>query len=321
MQNAVTVLEPRTALQAQSEINPALFYRFVQFVDATPRTIETYKKALLRFGDWLASKRITRPTREDVIAYRDELEQSHKPTTVQTYITAVRLFFKWLDAEGKYPNIADHVKGAKLSKLHKREYLTSSQIKAVLGSFEKVGEHGSRDYAMIALMVTCGLRTIEVVRANIEDLRTRGDSTVIYVQGKGQSERADFVKVSEHVEASLRAYLKTRGTVSKKEPLFTSTSNNSKGCRLSTRTIREVVKSRLRNAGFDDEKWTAHSLRHTAVTLALLAGKRLDEAQQFARHANIATTMIYNHAIDRDKNSCNEAVSQAIFKEIPICES
>ena len=73
------------------------------------------------------------------------------------------------------------------------------------------------------------------------------------------------------------------------------------------------MKARLCGAGYDSNKLTAHSLRHTAVTLSLLAGRDLAEVQQFARHASISTTMIYNHAIDKAKNGCSEAITAAIF--------
>jgi integrase/recombinase XerD len=48
---------------------------------------------------------------------------------------------------------------------------------------------------------------------------------------------------------------------------------------------------------------TAHCLRHTAVTLALQAGATIQEVQAFARHANINTTLIYAHNIDRIRDA------------------
>ena len=162
-------------------------------------------------------------------------------------------------------------------------------------------------------MVTGGLRDIEIHRANIEDLRTLGDSTVLYIQGKGKDEKADYIKVTPVVEAALRDYIKTRRKPAKEEALFTSLSNNSQGKRLSTRSISGIVKQRLKNAGFDSDRLTAHSLRHTAVTLSLIGGNTLQEVQQFARHENISTTQIYAHNLDRAKNRCEETISSSIF--------
>ena len=82
---------------------------------------------------------------------------------------------------------------------------------------------------------------------------------------------------------------------------------------MTTRAISGIAKAHMVEAGYNSDKLTAHSLRHTAVTLSLLAGKPLEEVQQFARHANMATTMIYNHALDKAKNGCSEAIAKAIF--------
>ncbi|OLF49049.1 tyrosine-type recombinase/integrase, partial [Streptococcus acidominimus] len=224
-----------------------------------------------------------------------------------------RIFFKWTAQEGLYPNIAEHVKGAKLDKNHKKDYLTSRQAKEVLAGVQTDSEEGLRNYAILSLMVTGGLRTIEVSRADVEDLRTVGESTVLYIQGKGREEKTEYIKISAPVEKAIRSYLKARENVEEGQPLFTSTSNNSKGKRITTRTVSGVVKTALRNAGYDSARLTAHSLRHTAITLALLAGREITEVQQFARHANLNTTMIYNHALDQAKNGCSDAISSAIF--------
>ena len=136
---------------------------------------------------------------------------------------------------------------------------------------------------------------------------------MLFVQGKGRDEKTDYIKVSAPVERAIRQYLKERGETDPAAPLFASMSNNSKGQRMTTRSISGMVKQRLQAAGYNSERLTAHSLRHTAVTLALLAGKDITEVQQFARHTNIATTMIYNHALDKAKNTCGAAITEAIF--------
>lgn len=310
--NEIIVQESNSIIEYKS-ITTDLFAKFIDFVDATPKTIQTYTRAIRQFAKWLEAHGITQPTREDVIAYREELKAEHKPSTVQNYITAVRLFFQWAEREGFYSNIADHIKGAKLDKNHKKDYLTSRQVKKVLEQAKGESIEGLRNYAILVLMFTGGLRTIEVSRANIEDLRTAGDNTVLYIQGKGHEEKTDYIKLMPEVEDAIRAYLKARGASDNKEPLFTSLSNNSKGARISTRSVSGIVKEALVNAGFNSDKLTAHSTRHTAVTLALMGGQSLQEVQQFARHTNIATTQIYAHNLDRAKNQCEATIAKAIF--------
>ena len=311
--NTLATVEGGNTLQAPQEITEDLYNSFIAYIDASQKTVETYTRAIRQFAKYMAENGIRRPVRKDIIAYREWLKEDHKPTTVQNYITAVRLFFQWTEQEKLYPNIADHIKGAKLDRNHKKDYLTSRQVKKVLETAKEDSIQGLRNYAILAVMFTGGLRTIEVSRANIEDLRTAGDDTALYLQGKGHEERTDYIKLMPEVEDALRAYLTARGATDPKEPLFTSTSNNSKGKRISTRTVSGIVKEALKNAGYNSEKLTAHSTRHTAVTLALMGGQKLEEVQQFARHKNLATTLIYAHNLDRAKNQCEATIAKAIF--------
>ena len=302
------------AIQAQGVLSEELYFRFVAFIDAKPATTATYTRALRQMFKYFMENGITQPQREDILSYRESLKASGlKPTTVQNYITATRLFFQWTEQERIYPNVAAHIKGAKLDRSHKKDYLTSRQAKTILSDIDRSTPQGVRDYAIITLMITGGLRTIEVVRADVGDLRTVGDDTVLFIQGKGRDEKTEYVKLSSPVEKAIRDYLRIRGDVASTAPLFVSMSNNSKGERMTTRSVSGIAKACMVEAGYNSSRLTAHSLRHTAVTLSLLAGKPLEEVQQFARHANIATTMIYAHHLDQAKNGCAEAIASAIF--------
>lgn len=287
--------------------------RFFMFIDVKAKSAETYKKATKQFMRYLSENGITEPTRETVISWREYLRAEHKPTTIQLYLTAVKLFFTWLEQEGLYKNIANKVKGVKIQKGHKKDSLTSNQSKEVLGDIDTTTAKGKRDYAIVALLLTTGLRTIEIIRADVADLRTVGDSTVLFILGKGRDEKNEYVKVAPQVEKALREYLKTRDIKDESEPLFTSTSNENKGGRLTTRTISKIAKTSLVNAGLNSDRLTAHSFRHTAGTLALMNGAELTQVQQLLRHTNINTTMIYLHSIDRAKNNSEAIVADAIF--------
>ena len=300
------------SVQAQA-VTGSLFTGFIAYLDASPKTVETYTKSLRAFFKWIAERGITQPQFTDVKAYRDDLLSKYKPSTCTAYIFVVRRFFEWTESAGLYPNVAGKLKGAKLNRDFKKDYLTSSQVRDVLGGIEASSLQGMRDKAIVSLMVACGLRDIEVARANIEDLRTVGDNTVLFLQGKGRSERSEFVIVPQAVERAIRVYLKARGEAQGAEALFTSLSNNSRGQRMTTRSISGIAKAAMRGAGFDSERLTAHSLRHTAVTLALIGGATVQEAQQFARHKSIATTMIYSHNLEAMSNPCSGLVADSIF--------
>lgn len=300
---------------SRSFLSDELQQRFISFCDASEQSLRTYNASLRQLMRYLRANNIAAPNRADILTYREYLKSKYKPCTVSLYMVAVRLFFRWMQQEGIYQNVADHVKGAKLDRKHKKDYMTAQQIKNVFSTTDVDKLTGIRDYAILALMTTAGLRCIEVTRANVGDIRVSGNGTVLHIQGKGREEKAESVAVPKEVETVIRGYLAHRKYLNDEKPLFASVSNNSFENRLTTRSISRIVKNHMRAAGYDSERWTAHSLRHTAVTLALLSGKTLQEAQIFARHADISTTTIYAHNLDNAqvKTICGKAVADEIF--------
>ena len=310
---ALTTAGPLPAAPGQ-EITAALYDQFISFVDVAAGSVETYARALSQFFRWIRREEIRQPQRADVIRYREELKQDHKAATVQNYIVAVRLFFQWTAAAGIYPDITEGIKGAKVSKTHKRDALTVQQAQHVLEmQAEKETKTAARDYAIILTGITCGLRAVEMRRANIEDLRTLGDQTVLFIQGKGEEEAGEFVIITEPVEKALREYLKSRGSCPGSAPLFTSASNLNRGGRLTTRSISRIIKTALVAAGYNSDRWTAHTLRHTAGTINLTAGGTLQETQQLLRHKDINTTTIYAHNLERLQSRSEQRITAALF--------
>lgn len=293
-------------------IDNDLLKKFLEYLDASEKTVQTYTRALRQFFKFLYENNITQPQRADILAFRDNLkDKGRKPTTIKSYIVAVRLFFQWTNQEGLYPNIADKIKGAKLDHAHKKDYLTVDQIKDVLNGIDTSTLTGARDYAIIVLMVTGGLRTIEVSRADMDDMRNVGNSPALYIQGKGREEKTEYVKLPLQVFKAIGRY---REMLTKQyDVLFVSTSNNNKGQRLTTRSISGIVKRRLKEAGYTSNRLTAHSLRHTAGTLNLMNGGTLEETQQLLRHSNINTTMIYLHHLERENNQSEKRIADALF--------
>ena len=310
--NELTVMNT-TELAARQELNGELFSRWTSYIDASPKTIDTYSKAIKQFFIYLQDNGISQPQREDIVAYREYLKEDHKPTTVQSYLAAVKLFFKWTEQEGFYQNIADRVKGAKIDTEHKKDYLTTKQVNKLLGAIDRSTLKGKRDYAMLSVMVTTGLRTISIINANIEDIRTAGHATALFYKGQGHEEKATYVKLAEPVEDAIRDYLTARGTIDGKEPLFSSVANRNSGGRMTTRSISRVAKESLIDVDLISDRLTAHSFRHTAATLNLLNGGTVEETQQLLDHANINTTLIYSHALERAKNNSEQRIAKAIF--------
>lgn len=300
-------------LLTASGIGSDIFAQWINYLDVKDKTAQTYTRAIRQFAYFLEDQAISRPTREDVLLYRETLRASRKPATIQAYMTAVKLFFSWTDLNGIYPNISQKIKGARIEKSHKKDPLTVKQASRVLNAINRKTLSGLRDYAILTLMLTSGLRTIEVSRALIGDLRTVGDFTALFIQGKGRDEKSEYIKIAEPVEEAIRAYLTARKETSPEAPLFVSDAHRNAGGGLTTRSISRIVKESFRAVGLDSDRLTAHSLRHTAATLNLLNGGTVEETQQLLRHSNINTTLIYSHALERAQNNSESRIATAIF--------
>ncbi len=285
---------------------------FFLFLDVSEKTMATYRRALKQLFAFFHSNNITTPTYDDILLFKKNLEARNcKSATIALYLAATRRFFSWCEQKNIFQNVAVGVKAPKQERGHKRDFLGAKQLKLLLSTIKRETLEGKRNYAIMALMSVGGLRTIEVSRANVEDIRILGDFTVLYVQGKGRKDRTEFVKLPEPVLKAINEYLSER--TSGGDALFVSTSNRNRNGRLTTRTISGIAKKAMRKAGFDSTRLSAHSLRHSAVTLSLLAGADLADVQAFARHSNITTTQIYSHTVDRVKSSCENMISDAIF--------
>ena len=287
---------------------------FFSFLDVAPKTADTYRKALKQFISFLNERGIKNPHREDIITFKKSLaDNGKKNATIALYLSAVRRFFSWCEAENIYPDITRGIKSPRIDAGHKKDCFSGNQIRDIMNGINRNSLEGMRNFAMFGLMAVCGLRTVEVSRANVEDLRNVAGVTCLFIMGKGKTSKSDFVKVPPQVEKAIRTYLNARGNVKSSEPLFVSCSRRNKNQRLSTRTISGVAKSAMTDTGYISERWTAHSLRHSAVTLALMAGNNLDDVKAFARHNSVNTTLIYAHNVNRLKSACEASIAQAIF--------
>ena len=303
MTDKLATIAPRsdeTALATTLDYS-VIIDRFLEAHDIKPKSKETYRRALKQFFTYLETEGVTRPTRETLIAYKAYLiDKQLSAYTVSAYIIALRKLFQWTESERLYANIASQIKGQKKPKGFKKDALSVKQAQKLLIDMETDTLSGARDYALVNLLVRTGLRTIEAVRANVEDIRQQGEQAVLFIQGKGRDSKDDIVILTEETLEPIRAYISMRGQgVKDSSPLFISHSDRNYGQRLTTRSVSRIVKDKLQASGLDDKRLTAHSLRHTAVTFSLIGGASIQEAQTLARHSDINTTLIYAHNLDR----------------------
>lgn len=242
-----------------------------------------------------------------------------RPATVAQYLRSVCQFFRWTAASGYYPNIAENIHAPKLRQdFHKKDALTAGDVltieqsitarahtraieaaqshKDTAGRIARATEQGKRLYAIYTLAVNAGMRTIEISRANVKDIETKDGQAFIYIWGKGHAEPDAKKPIAGEVYDAIRDYLNSRrDRPTANSPLFVSTGNRSGGQRIAETTISRMLKKAMQGAGYDSERITAHTLRHTAGTNIMELTGDLYTAQRYMRHASPATTEIYLH--------------------------
>lgn len=350
MVNSITAITPATDRITAPEmqgLKPALFDNFISYIDRGEKTTRTYVTNLRQFAAYLAYADIKRPTRRDILSYRQYLSAEHdaiqldkgspagwkyrtdkngnrckvvcRPNTVKQYLQSVRQFFTWTAANGFYPNIAANIHTPKISQdIHKKDALTAADVLTIENSIKdaaakkiataarkekdtagricRAKEQGKRDYAIYLLAVNAGLRCVEISRATVKDLSLRGGNASLYVWGKGHTEPDAKKPLAPEVYTAIRDYLESRSdSPSGSSPLFVATGNRSGGKRIAETTISKILKKAMQRAGYDSERITAHSLRHTAGTAVQEITGDIYETQKYMRHASPATTEIYLH--------------------------
>lgn len=288
---------------------------FINSQDVKESSKLLYRRTLKQYFNWVDKKSylLSEIARPQLLEYKEELLSSGMSSlTVGSYITSVRRFYEWTEANKYYPNVAKAIKTPKRKQQFKKQPLLPAQATALLSYYQ---DKALRDYAIVNLLLRTGLRTIEVIRANVEDITFKGSQRVLLVQGKGRDERDNFVLLTDKAYQPIADYLATRGKVNSSEPLFTSTSNNSRGERLSTRSISYIAKEGLKAIGLDERAFTAHSLRHTTAVNILRGGGSLEQAQMTLRHSNPATTQIYTATLNEERRLQNsgEALIDSLY--------
>lgn len=201
-------------------------------------------------------------------------------------LSAIKSFYKYLTVRTRQLN-ENPVADLEYPKLRKSlpKYLTLEQCQALLSSVS--GANQTRDYAILMLFLSCGIRRSELVGLNLSDVH----EDRIRVVGKGNKER--IVYFGTPCRQALDAYLDERKkkVLTDNRALFGSRDGN----RISVSAVHRLVKKALLTAGLDPQQYSAHKLRHTAATLMLSNGVDVKTLQEVLGHENLNTTQIYTH--------------------------
>lgn len=283
--------------------------------DAASDTLNTYRRQVQQFVDWCDRQKIhpAEVTKDDIKHYRRWMveKKKFKPATISLKLSVVKRFYQAAVEQGLISiNPAVGVKPPKEKRdpAERISYLEKAEVEQFLEAIPQDGTlKAARDKALLAIMTLEGPRTVELHRANISDLVRQGGNMGIRVEGK---RNIRVVPLTPDIANLLMIYLETRKesgeTLKPSTPLFIAVGNRAGGQRISRRGIRLIVDYYLQQTELKQTPGrtiSAHSLRHTAGTLALRSGAELRQVQDLLGHADPRTTCIYAHIADRWMNN------------------
>lgn len=287
---------------------PRAAKRFVEFFTANIRNRNTrlaYAHAIGRFFRWCEDRHLELPQIEPtLVAAYIEQHSGSVPSRKQA-LAAIRMLFDWLVIGQVLPmNPAAAVRGPKyVVKRGKTPVLEADQARRLIdaidvGTPEKPNIIGLRDRALIGVMVYSFARVSAVLGMSVEDYYQNGKRWWFRLHEKGgkRHEVPAHHKAEEYVDA----YLIAAGVAGdKKGPLFRSVDR--------TRSLTErrlhrtealmMIKRRSRTADLPDST-CCHTFRATGITVYLLNGGTIENAQRIAAHESPRTTKLYDRTSD-----------------------
>lgn len=285
----------------ESEENwEVLLAAFLDSQDIRQTSRDTYYWGMVQYFKWIESSgRVMKSlTPADVMSFKSYLvKQKLSALTIGSYLTAVRRFYAWTESTMLYPNIARSVRPPRGKKGFKKMHLNESEATQLLAYLKS---KSLRDYAIVNLILRTGLRTIEVIRADVGDIKHKRGRRILKVWGKGFDDKDNFVILGDATWMPIQEYLNTREKTRKDEPLFLTEGKGHRGARMSTRSVQYVCKEAMKSIGLDGHEYSAHSLRHTTAVLILKNGGDWQDVQRVLRHASPATSQIYTATIEEE---------------------
>lgn len=260
-------------------------------------TVESYSRDLREFaafaGEETSGKEIEGRT---IRGYVYTLHKKNKSSSVARKLSSLRTFFRFLLREQIVKN--DPVAGISMPKQDKYMpvFLTVDEVFALMDTPGEDDLFAERDRAILELLYSTGMRVAELTALDMDHLDF--ETGMVKVTGKGNKER--LVPIGRPAIEALMRYSPQRehliadrvrrGNVAENDALFL----NSRGTRLTTRSVERSVKMYAQRAGIA-ARVTPHSLRHSFGTHLLEMGADLRSVQELLGHVSLSTTQKYTH--------------------------
>ncbi len=262
--------------------------------NASPHTIDRYRREIAECLTFLQQQGVQQWAAVDRQVLRRYLawlnSRGYVKASIARRLSQLRSFGRFLLREEivlRNPFLA--VSSPKVPK-RLPAVLSVHETVALLGAPDTSTTQGLRDYTILEVLYSGGLRVSELVGLDLDSLNWRRKELTVW--GKGAKQR--IVLLGAPAMDALRAYIDQGRPELAKEMTTKALFLNRLGGRLTTRSVMNILKKYSRVAGLD-KRATPHTLRHTFATHLLDGGADLRSVQELLGHARLATTQVYTH--------------------------
>lgn len=261
-----------------------------------------------RVGDFIAFIDSNGLNANTLLDYRKQLQarNDYSISTKNKYFTTAKRYCGILFNAHLIPrDISKDISGQDLrgfrqDKKHKKDGVSQDEIQRLADYFRGLGDDymSLRLKALFSLLIYQGLRQVEITRLDVTDLDLKAGKA--FIRGKGRDDKEPIALHPYTIEA-LRAYIVS--SRKKSGALFTSESHNRTGERLTTRSVRKIVKGVLGSLGIEN---STHGFRHYFTTNLIknYQGNLLKVAH-YTRHRSLEMLQVYNDQLDAEQDLPN----------------
>ena len=271
------------------------FENYLQFLrfekGLTNQTIQDYKDDFAQFLKYYPSKvDLDDLTSSDLNEFSyDQAINGKSSATITRRIATIKNFFLFLESE----NLKSDLLNTEISLPNKEkklpEVLSEEEVIELLKTPDKHTDLGKRDYALLEVLYSCGLRVSEAEKLQLNQINTQ--EKIIKVVGKGKKER--IIPIRDEALNAIKDYIynvRSKKRIVDKNYVFL----NRSGKKLTRQVIYSLVVKYAKYAGIE-KKIHPHTLRHSFATHLLDNGADLRVVQELLGHTNIGTTQLYTH--------------------------
>lgn len=292
----------------------------------SPKTIDSYRYAFIFLLDYYheslhipAEKMELKDlTYERLLGFLDWL-QAEKKNSIATRNqrqAAISSFIRFLMYEKpEFLNEYQKILKIPVKKAPQKElsYLKTDGVSALMEQVDVDRANGLRDYVMMMLLYTTGIRVSELINIRLKDLSLHEPHTLL-VHGKGQKSR--YVPLVKDSVPIIQEYLKVMGG-QKPEKLNEWLFLNHMGRQFTRQGVNYIVKkygemARGSSPDLIPDSLSAHGMRHTAAMELVDSGVDLIYIRDLLGHVSVKTTEIYAKTDAKLKREAIEAASREI---------